>query len=103
MSGEETLSIQGPSDGMKGLVMLVPVVGLPLAFQALGAIVVAGAGFLAISSVLGPFKEKILQATKEMITPSPGEPCAAGKENCDTTPENFIGTEGKADIPAVTI
>ncbi|NTU59052.1 MAG: hypothetical protein HGB00_09105 [Chlorobiaceae bacterium] len=70
MSGTDTLPIQISPDGVKGLAMMAPVIGFPLIVHALtGAVItgVAGVGLAAISSVMGPFKEDILQATKGML------------------------------------
>jgi hypothetical protein len=60
MSEAEALPIRVPSDGMKGLAMMLPIVGLPFAFHALSLAVLTGAGFFTISSLLSPFNDKVL-------------------------------------------
>lgn len=73
MSGSDTLPLQVPSDGIKGLAMMAPVVGLPFLLHAVGGAVITGIGFAAVSSVVSPFAEKFLQAAKGLIAqPSTG-------------------------------
>jgi hypothetical protein len=61
MSGSERPAIKDPSDGIKGLAMMAPVVGLPLAFHAVGGVVLSGAGFMAIATMLSPFRDEIMK------------------------------------------
>lgn len=73
MSGSDTLQVQVPSDGIQGLAMLAPVVCLPFLLPAVAGAVIAGVGFVAVSSVVSPFAGKILQATRGLIAgPSAG-------------------------------
>jgi len=64
MSSSDSMQAQIPSDGTKGLAMMVPALGLPLFIHALGGVVISGAGFAAIASVISPFRSQILQAGK---------------------------------------
>lgn len=75
MSGSDTLPVQAPSDGIKGLAMMAPVVGLPLLLHALGGAVITGIGFTAVSSVMNPLAEKILHLTRGL---SDETPCGGG-------------------------
>jgi hypothetical protein len=68
MSGSDTLSVQLPSDGIKGLAMIAPVVGLPLLLHAVGGAVITGAGFVAVSSVMNPIAGIISRATKGLAS-----------------------------------
>jgi len=68
MTGSDTLPVQLPSDGIKGLAMMAPVVGLPLLLHAVGGAVVTGAGFAAVSSVASPIAAKIFQATNMSVS-----------------------------------
>ncbi|MEE9904160.1 hypothetical protein [Chlorobium sp.] len=63
MTGSDTLPVQLPSDGIQGLAMMAPVVGLPLLLHAVGGAVITGAGFAAVSTVVSPIAAKIFQAT----------------------------------------
>ncbi len=75
MSGSDTLPVQVPSDGIKGLAMMAPVVGLPFLLHAVGGAVITGIGYAAVSSLLSPLATKILQATSSLVS----GPSAAGK------------------------
>jgi hypothetical protein len=73
LSESDTLLVHAPSDGIKGLAMMAPVVGLPFLLHALGGAVITGVGFVAVSTVVSPFAGKILQAAKGLIAdPSSG-------------------------------
>lgn len=67
MSGSDTLPFQVPSDGIKGLAMMAPVVGLPFLLHAVGGAVITGVGYAAVSSVVSPLVRKIFKATKGLI------------------------------------
>lgn len=64
MTGSDTLHVQPPTDGIKGLAMMAPIVGLPFLLHAVGGAVVTGAGFAAVSSFMSPIAAKIFQERK---------------------------------------
>lgn len=64
MSISDTLPVQLPSDGIKGLAMMAPVVGFPLLLHAVGGVVITGIGFAAVSSFVRPVADRIFQGTK---------------------------------------
>jgi hypothetical protein len=49
------------ADGVKGLAMMVPAIGLPIAFHVLNGVMIAGAGVLALSAALTPFSGEIMK------------------------------------------
>lgn len=56
------------ADGVKGLALMVPAVGLPVAFLVLNGVMVAGAGVLALSAALAPFSGELVKAIRQIST-----------------------------------
>jgi hypothetical protein len=73
MSGTDASPAKLPSDGIKGLAMMAPVVGLPLFIHALGGVVISGVGFAALTSAMSPFREEILKAVNGIGLRNPDE------------------------------
>ncbi|TLU83096.1 MAG: hypothetical protein FDX30_08505 [Chlorobium sp.] len=67
MSESKTLPANASSDGIKGLAMMAPVVGVPLFVHAMGGVFLTGIGFFALSPIIAPFKKSIFKATKNML------------------------------------
>ncbi len=80
MSDAGSSPIKVPSDGMKGLAMMLPIVGLPFAFHALSLAVLTGAGFFAISSLISPFNIKVLRLARNSGLMPAVEPGKANPE-----------------------
>lgn len=65
MSADESLTANIAPDGVKGLAMMVPAVGLPLAFHLLNGAIITGAGVLALSAAFTPFTGELLKAFRK--------------------------------------
>jgi hypothetical protein len=96
MSTTDTLPAQIPSDGVKGLAMMVPALGLPLIIHALSGVVISGVGFAAITSVMSPFRSQILQAVKVKSARSPVEESKAVPAS--PVPEPVLVTESDQEL-----
>lgn len=71
MSGKDTLPVKAPSEGIPGLSMIAPFIGLPLFIHALSGAVLTGLGFAAFSSFTLPFAGKILRRSDGLTGKNP--------------------------------
>jgi hypothetical protein len=66
MSEAHSIPPEQSSNGVKGLAMMAPFIGVPVLFHALSGTVVTGLGFFTVASALTPFKDDLLKVAKSV-------------------------------------
>ena len=101
MSGNDRQRLNVSPDGVRGLALMLPAVGLPIAFHVLNGAMLAGAGFFALSAVIMPFSDDLMKAVGKYAleeqpgaTDHPPESDQRIPDACDDVPD----PSGKAAI-----
>lgn len=92
ISAAEPINGDASSDGIKGIALMVPAIGLPLAFHLLNGAIATGAGILALSAALAPFGEELAGLIR-LISPNAGQ----------LSTENATVANSAQKLPAVAL
>lgn len=90
MNADEPVSVIASANGAKGIALMVPAIGLPVAFHLFGGVVAIGTGILALSAALLPLSGELSGLVRKVS----GEPAA---------PEKGIRNTGIADVTGVPL